>query len=144
MRYIKVFLLVLVFFVVMMFFVQNQASFSDPVTLRLDVLFLPSMESMPIPLYAIMLACFAVGAVLGLLMLSWDRIVVMGRLSAAHRKITALEKKLAVATDAQVRLEKERTEVETKLQQQLEDAEQRVNTALRAAGGQRVGFDSGE
>ena len=141
MRYIKVFLLVLVFFVVMMFFVQNQASFSDPVTLRLDVLFLPSMESMPIPLYAIMLACFAVGAVLVLL---WDRIVVMGRLSAAHRKITALEKKLAVATDAQVRLEKERTEVETKLQQQLEDAEQRVNTALRAAGGQRVGFDSGE
>ena len=144
MRYIKVFLLVLVFFVVMMFFVQNQASFSDPVTLRLDVWFLPSMESMPIPLYAIMLACFAVGAVLVLLMLIWDRIVVMGRLSAAHRKITALEKKLAVATDAQVRLEKERTEVETKLQQQLEDAEQRVNTALRAAGGQRVGFDSGE
>ena len=144
MRYIKVFLLVLVFFVVMMFFVQNQASFSDPVTLRLDVLFLPSMESMPIPLYAIMLACFAVGAVLVLLMLILDRIVVMGRLSAAHRKITALEKKLAVATDAQVRLEKERTEVETKLQQQLEDAEQRVNTALRAAGGQRVGFDSGE
>ena len=144
MRYIKVFLLVLVFFVVMMFFVQNQASFSDPVTLRLDVLFLPSMESMPIPLYAIMLACFAVGAVLVLLMLIWDRIVVMGRLSASHRKITALEKKLAVATDAQVRLEKERTEVETKLQQQLEDAEQRVNTALRAAGGQRVGFDSGE
>ena len=127
MRYIKVFLLVLVFFVVMMFFVQNQASFSDPVTLRLDVLFLPSMESMPIPLYAIMLACFAVGAVLVLLMLIWDRIVVMGRLSAA-----------------QVRLEKERTEVETKLQQKLEDAEQRVNTALRAAGGQRVGFDSGE
>ena len=77
MRYIKVFLLVLVFFVVMMFFVQNQASFSDPVTLRLDVLFLPSMESMPIPLYAIMLACFAVGAVLVLLMLIWDRIVVM-------------------------------------------------------------------
>ena len=84
------------------------------------------------------------GAVLVLLMLIWDRIVVMGRLSAAHRKITALEKKLAVATDAQVRLEKERIEVETKLQQQLEDAEQRVNTALRAAGGQRVGFDSGE
>ena len=63
MRYIKVFLLVLVFFVVMMFFVQNQASFSDPVTLRLDVLFLPSMESMPIPLYEIILAGFAVGAV---------------------------------------------------------------------------------
>ncbi len=144
MRYIKVFLLVLVFFVVMMFFVQNQASFSDPVTLRLDVLFLPAMESMPIPLYAIMLACFAVGAVLVLLMLIWDRIVVTGRLSAAHRKITALEKKLAAATETQARLEKERAEVETKLQKQLEDAEQRVNTALRAAGGQHAGFDSVE
>ena len=144
MRYIKVFLLVLVFFVVMMFFVQNQASFADPVTLRLDVLFLPPMESLPIPLYAIMLACFAAGAILVLLMLIWDRIVITGRLTAAHRKVTSLEKKLAAATDAQARLEKERAEVETKLQKQLEDAEQRVNTALRAAGAQNSSFDSVE
>lgn len=38
MRYLKVFLLVLIFFVVMMFFVQNQASFADPVVLKLDLL----------------------------------------------------------------------------------------------------------
>ena len=50
MRYIKVFLLVLVFFFVMMFFVQNQGSFSDPVVLRLDLLFLTPMESIPMPL----------------------------------------------------------------------------------------------
>lgn len=142
MRYIKVFLLVLVFFVVMMFFVQNQASFADPVTLRLDLLFLPPMESMPVPLYAIMLACFALGAVLVLLMLVWDRIVVTGRLSAAQRRITALEKKLAVASETQTRLEKEHAEAETTLRKQLEDAEQRVNAALRAAGGQSSGFDS--
>lgn len=142
MRYIKVFLLVLVFFVVMMFFVQNQASFADPVALRLDMLFLPPMESTPVPIYAIMLACFALGAVLVLLMLVWDRIVVTGRLSAAHRKITALEKKLTVASDAQIRMEKEHAEVEMKLHKQLEDAEQRVNAALRAAGGQSSGFDS--
>lgn len=144
MRYIKVLLLVLVFFVVMMFFVQNQSSFADPVTLRLDVLFLPPMESLPIPLYAIMLACFASGAILVLLMLVWDRVVITGRLTAARRKITSLEKKLAAATDAQARLEKERAEVETKLQKQLEDAEQRVNTALRAAGAPNSSFDSVE
>ena len=39
MRYIKVFLLVLLFFVIMMLFVQNQASFSDPVTLKFDPTF---------------------------------------------------------------------------------------------------------
>ena len=45
MRYIKVFLLVLLFFVVMMLFVQNQAQFSDAVTLKFDPMFAPAMES---------------------------------------------------------------------------------------------------
>lgn len=144
MRYVKVFLLILIFFVVMMFFVQNQASFADPVTLRLDLLFLPPIESLPVPMYAIMLACFTLGALLVLLMLVWDRIVISGRLSGAHRKIVALEKKLKVSAEAQAKLEGERNEVETRLQQQLEDAEKRVNAALRSAGGQTGTFDSGE
>ena len=63
MRYIKVFLLVLLFFVIMMLFVQNQASFSDPVTLKFDPMFAPVMESMPLPRYALLLMSFALGAV---------------------------------------------------------------------------------
>lgn len=133
MRYIKVFLLVLVFFVVMMFFVQNQASFADPVTLRLDVLFLPPMESMPMPLYAIMLVCFALGALLVLAMLMWDRMTITSRLASARRRVTALEKKLNAAEADRVRSEEAHQAAEAKLQTELKDAEQRVNAALRAA-----------
>ena len=135
MRYIKVFLLVLVFFLVMMFFVQNQASFADPVTLRMDVLFLPPMESMPLPLYAIMLICFALGALLVLLMLMWDRMTLTGRLSSARRRVTALEKKLSTAEAALAKSQEEQRVAEEKFQEQLKDAEQRVNAALRAAHG---------
>jgi uncharacterized integral membrane protein len=94
MRYIKVFLLVLFFLLVMMFFVQNQASFSDPVTLRLDLLFLTPVESIPLPLYSIMLICFAMGALSVLLMLIWDRMTIMFRLSSLKREKNALGKKL--------------------------------------------------
>ena len=45
MRYIKVLLLVILFFLVMMFFVQNQSAFSQAVALKLDLLFLPPVES---------------------------------------------------------------------------------------------------
>ena len=72
MRYIKVFLLVLLFFVIMMLFVQNQASFSDPVTLKFDPMFAPVMESMPLPRYSLLLISFALGAVVVLAMLLWE------------------------------------------------------------------------
>ena len=49
MRYIKVLLLVILFFLVMMFFVQNQSAFSQAVALKLDLLFLPPVESAPLP-----------------------------------------------------------------------------------------------
>lgn len=51
MRYIKVLLLVILFFLVMMFFVQNQSAFSQAVALKLDLLFLPPVESAPLPFY---------------------------------------------------------------------------------------------
>ena len=94
MRYIKVFLLVLLFFVIMMLFVQNQASFSDPVTLKFDPLFAPAMESIPLPRYALLLICFALGAGLVLAMLVWDRLSLSSRLGAARRRGNSLQKQL--------------------------------------------------
>ena len=94
MRYIKVFLLVLLFFVIMMLFVQNQASFSDPVTLKFDPLFAPAMESIPLPRYALLLICFALGAGLVLAMLVWDRLSLSSRLAVASRRGNALQKQL--------------------------------------------------
>ena len=94
MRYIKVFLLVLLFFVIMMLFVQNQASFSDPVTLKFDPLFAPAMESIPLPRYALLLICFAMGAGLVLAMLLWDRLSLSSRLAVATRRGNSLQKQL--------------------------------------------------
>ena len=94
MRYIKVFLFVLLFFLIMMLFVQNQASFSDPVTLKFDPMFAPVMESMPLPRYALLLMSFALGAVVVLAMLLWDRLSLSSRLGAARRRANSLQKQL--------------------------------------------------
>ncbi len=98
MRYLKVFFLVVLFFLVMMFFVQNQASFSDPVTLKFDPMFAPVVTSIPLPRYAIMLICFALGAAVVLLMLLWDRVTLTSRLSASRRRNASLKKQLAAVT----------------------------------------------
>ncbi len=94
MRYIKVFLLIIVFFLAMIFFVQNQASFEDSIVLKFDLMFVPSVESIPVPLYAIMLICFTAGGLLVLLMLLWDRVSLSARCAAAKSKASGLNKKL--------------------------------------------------
>ena len=94
MRYIKVFLLVLLFFVIMMLFVQNQASFSDSVTLTFDTMFGPTFKSMPLPRYALLLMSFALGAVVVLSMLLWDRLTLSSRLGAARHRGNSLQKQL--------------------------------------------------
>ena len=98
MRYLKVFFLVVLFFVVMMFFVQNQASFSDPVMLKFDPMFAPAITSIPLPRYALMLICFALGAAVVLLMLLWDRVTLTSRLSASRRRNASLKKQIAAVT----------------------------------------------
>ena len=114
MRYIKVFLLVLVFFFVMMFFVQNQGSFSDPVVLRLDLLLLIS---------------FALGALMVLLMLMWDRMTATGCLAGARRRITSLEKQLKAAQEAAASEKEKLLAEKAELQASLEAAERRAAQA---------------
>ncbi len=133
MRYLKVFLLVLIFFIVMMFFVQNQASFADPVVLKLDLFFMEPLESFPLPLYSVMLICFALGAFIVLLMLMWDRLTLSSRAMAARRRAIALEKKLAKVETELADLNAKHTESENKLRAELEATEKRLDTVLRAS-----------
>lgn len=94
MRYVKVLLLVLAFFLSMVFFFQNQESLSREMTLKLNLFFIPPMESIPLPFYFVVLAAFAVGGLIAFLALVWDK---MHR-SAKHMKtlwrVRALEKEL--------------------------------------------------
>ena len=129
MRYIKVFLLVLLFFVVMMLFVQNQAQFSDAVTLKFDPMFAPAMESIPMPRYALLLISFALGAVLVLAMLLWDRLSLSSRLGAARRRGNSLQKQLDKA-NAQIQ---KLTAEKDKVAADLAAAQEALKEAVAAA-----------
>ena len=123
MRYIKVFLFVLLFFLIMMLFVQNQASFSDPVTLKFDPLFAPAMESIPLPRYALLLICFAMGAGLVLAMLVWDRLSLSSRLAVATRRGNSLQKQLDKANAQIEKLTAEKAAVEAAAKAEAAPAE---------------------
>ena len=135
MRYIKVFLLVLLFFVVMMLFVQNQPLFSDAVSLKVDPMFAPAITTAPVTRYALLLISFALGAAVVLLMLIWDRIALSGRASAARRRASSLQKRLDKMTAEKQKLEASVKEFEEKLKEseaRAKDAEARAKDAEAA------------
>ncbi len=135
MRYIKVFLLVLLFFVIMMLFVQNQASFSDAVTLKFDPMFAPAMQSIPLPRYALLLMCFAMGALVVLAMLMWDRLTLTSRLGAARRRGNSLQKQLDKANAQIEKLTAAKAQAEADLaaaQEALKAAEAAAAAAAKA------------
>ncbi len=94
MRYIKVLLLVLIFFLSMVFFVQNQGPLSQKLTLELDLLFFPLMKSIPLPLYFLLLASFMIGALVCFLILVWDKVNLTAKVVKNNWRIHALEKEL--------------------------------------------------
>ena len=139
MRYIKVLLLVLLFFFVMLFFVQNQAAFSQVTPLKLDLMFIPAMQSAPLPLYSLMLFCFVFGALCTMAMLVWDRLTIGTKLTFANMRVRSLEKDVARAQKASTAAEEKTATIQTRLTeaqeqvkqagQQLKEAETRVKEA---------------
>lgn len=130
MRYVKVLVLVLLFFFVMLFFVQNQAVFSQAVPLKLNMLILPPMESSPLPVYSLLLICFLLGALCTMAMLIWDRLSISAKLTMANMRIRGLEKDLQKARKNAEATEGTLNDLQTK----LSDAETRVTeTQAKAA-----------
>ncbi len=95
MRYLKVIILVLFFFVSMIFFFQNQAVLSTDMTLNLNLFFTEPMQSIPLPFYFLVLAAFFVGALLAVLALIWDKMNISARLMKATWRVRSLEKEVA-------------------------------------------------
>lgn len=95
MRYVKVLVLVLVFFLTMVFFFQNQEALSKEMTLRLHLFFSDPMTSIPLPFYFLVLAAFLLGALLTICVLVWDKFHLSARLMKATWRVRALEKDLA-------------------------------------------------
>lgn len=95
MRYVKVLVLVLVFFLTMVFFFQNQEALSKEMTLKLHLFFSDPMTSIPLPFYFLILAAFLIGALLTMCILVWDKFHLSARLMKATWRVRALEKDLA-------------------------------------------------
>ena len=95
MRYIKVLLLVLIFFVSMLFLFQNQEVLSKDMALKLNLFFLPPMKPVSLPTYFILLAGFLLGALFAMTLLLWDKITLSAKLMKAQWQVRNLEKEMA-------------------------------------------------
>lgn len=94
MRYVKVLLLAILFFLTLVFFFQNQGALSQEMVLTLNLFFIPSMSSIALPFYFLVLAAFFVGALLTLCFLVWDKVNLSARLMKSKWRVSSLEREV--------------------------------------------------
>ncbi len=90
MRFVKVFGLILVFFLAMVFFVQNTAILSQTMALEFN-LFVHSWRSVPLPFYFIMLMAFLVGCLFTLFFFATDRVQMHRQLKNCRQELGKLK-----------------------------------------------------
>ena len=91
MRYVKVLILALFFFLCLVFLFQNQNVLSQKLTLELNLLAIPKMTSIELPFYFIILVSFLAGCVMALLLLLWDRMRLSAHILQQTWRISNLE-----------------------------------------------------
>ena len=84
MRYVKVLLLAILFFLALVFFFQNQNALSQNLVLTLNLFFLPPMASIPLPFYFMVVAAFLV----------WDKVNLSARLMKSKWRVSSLEREV--------------------------------------------------
>ena len=100
MRYIKVLLLAIFFFLALVFFFQNQGVLSQDMVLSLNLFFIPTMSSIALPFYFLIILAFACGALLTLAFLVWDKVNLSARLLKQKWYISSLERELKKTQNA--------------------------------------------
>ena len=93
MRYLKVLLLTLFFFVSMVFFIQNNEMLSNELVLKLE-LFDMSFVSRELPFYLIVLLSFVVGSVFSMSYFLAEKIRLAHELKSSKAKLAALEQEV--------------------------------------------------
>lgn len=94
MRYIKVVLLVLVFFFFAIFIAQNHSLLGQDISFRLNLFVVTPLESIPMPLYFVLLITLILGAFVCVLFLAGDRIKMSFALYKANKRINVLEQEV--------------------------------------------------
>ncbi len=105
MRYLKVLITVLLFFLSMIFFFQNQTILSTEMVLQLNLFFMEPMQSIALPFYFLVLAAFLVGALSALLILIWDKMQLSARCMKANWRVSSLEKEVTKLKASQNKVE---------------------------------------
>ena len=93
MRYLKVLLLTLFFFVSMVFFIQNNEMLAHQLILKLE-LFDASFVSRELPFYLLVLLSFVVGSVFSMSYFLAEKIRLNHELKASKAKLAALEQEV--------------------------------------------------
>lgn len=93
MRYIKVLLLTLFFFISMIFFIQNNEMLSSDLILKLE-LFDLNFVSRELPFYLIVLLSFVVGSVFSMTYFLVEKLRLSHELKASKAKLAGLEQEV--------------------------------------------------
>lgn len=94
MRFLKVLILVVAIFLALVFLFQNQTALSQDMVLTLNLFFMEPMSSIPLPLYFMLIAAFALGALLSVCFLVWDKMHGTARFMKARWRISQLEREV--------------------------------------------------
>ncbi len=93
MRYLKVLVLVIIFFICIVFFVQNTGSLSESFSLRFHIFGLDWVSS-PTPIYVFILVAFVIGVIVSMFYFLLDKIRQGKELKRARAYISDLEEEL--------------------------------------------------
>ena len=94
MRYIKVLLLAVLFFLALIFFFQNQAALSQKMALTLHLFFLPAMTSIELPFYFLVISAFFIGVLLAVSFLAWEKFTTSAKLMKTKWRVSSLEREV--------------------------------------------------
>ncbi|WP_243546292.1 LapA family protein [Pseudodesulfovibrio tunisiensis] len=94
MRFVKVLFLVLLFVLSILFFNQNDAFLSQANQLVLDIPYIASFKSVPLPYYLIVLIAFAAGSILTMLYFLADKFRGSAKLKECRTRMASLEQEL--------------------------------------------------
>lgn len=95
MRYLKVLILAVFFFLALVFFFQNQTPLSQEMQLTLNLFFVPPITSISLPFYFLLLGAFVIGCLLSLFLLVWDKFTTSARLVKTKWRVSSLESEVA-------------------------------------------------
>lgn len=114
MRYIKVLVLAVFFFLALVFFFQNQTVLAQQLQLVLNLFFIPTFTSITLPFYFLIISAFLLGALMSVFLLMWDKFATTARLVKKRWQVSSLQNEVIHLNRQLDRAKKELAELKTR------------------------------